>query len=76
MAELLPCPFCGGSAKFISFVDACSHRPACLVRCNDCGALTKDFVAEDSTFLYKDEAKKCLEHTHTKRKREIICQDT
>ena len=68
MAELLPCPFCGGNAKFISFVDACSHRPACLVRCNDCGALTKDFVAEDSTFSYKDEAKNAWNTRTTKER--------
>ncbi len=54
--ELKPCPFCGGTAKFISFSEIRSYRPACLVKCDDCGASVREFVSEDNTFSYKDEA--------------------
>lgn len=56
-AELKSCPFCGCEADFISFVDVASYRPACVVKCVKCGTQTRDFVAEDNTFSYREQAK-------------------
>lgn len=56
-AELKSCPFCDGEANFISFVDITSLKPACVVKCVKCGTQTRDFVAEDNTFSYREQAK-------------------
>lgn len=60
MAELKPCPFCGGEAEYFNFVDyrpqTNLHRPACFVRCTNCKTRSADFTAEDQTFAYKDKA--------------------
>ena len=62
MAELKPCPFCGGGAEYFNFIDycpqTCLHRPVCFVRCTNCKTRSANFVAEDSTFEYKDAATK------------------
>lgn len=34
-ADLLPCPFCGGAAKFERLGTA---RQSCIVACDNCGA--------------------------------------
>ena len=60
MKKLKNCPFCGGEPETISFVNyhpvASLTRPACFIQCMECGIRTSDFVAEDMTFRYKDEA--------------------
>lgn len=60
MAELKPCPFCGGEAEYVSYVerDTCSisGSPACLIRCKNCKAQMGNFVSDDTTFAYKDVA--------------------
>lgn len=56
MAELLPCPFCGGKAKAISFIDHSTVMPACKILCCDCGANSVVFVAEDHSFAYQEQA--------------------
>lgn len=60
MAKLKPCPFCGGEAEYISFVDdnvqAIIRKPACQIRCMNCKVIMGDFVAEDYSFSYKDKA--------------------
>jgi Lar family restriction alleviation protein len=56
MAELKPCPFCGGEAKHISFIDLRCHKPACTITCTNCNATIDNFVSDDHTFSYKDKA--------------------
>lgn len=60
MDNLKPCPFCGGEAEYYSFVSCdprmVERRPACQVYCKDCKIRTDEFIAEDSTFAYKDQA--------------------
>lgn len=57
---LKPCPFCGGEAEYVNFVDNdmrnLSPHPVCLIRCKTCKAQMGDFVATDTTFAYKDMA--------------------
>lgn len=41
VAELLPCPFCGGQANFRAFASAIYGADGVIVRCMGCGASTK-----------------------------------
>ena len=58
--KLKPCPFCGGEAVFFNFVDrdprSVTATPVCQILCTNCKALMGNFVAEDSSFSYKDKA--------------------
>ena len=63
MAELKPCPFCGGEAEYVNFSyhnpETMTGVPSCYVKCTKCGVRTGKFVSADTTFSYKDTATRC-----------------
>ncbi len=56
MAELKPCPFCGGTNVKLG---AFSISPDCYVICNDCGASIEKSVAWGNMNT-KEHDQKCL----------------
>lgn len=47
--KLLPCPFCGGEAKQVTFHDRFEDSTNIYIKCTECNAQTKELSLELAT---------------------------
>lgn len=59
MAEIKPCPFCGGKARVVCFCDPLFDRHSYIVECRDCKASTRNFG--EISFDPKDDEQKAID---------------